>query len=189
MSSRKRKVSAGFRMGKVLVYLHHGAWWLYYRDGGQPLRRKVAQTRPEAEQVAAQVNAQLTSGAPSLLSFNSFSVPELRQQFLDYHEHALKSSVGTVRRYRAATQPLKRIDSRAGAFECGALSPDGRLLATEGAEAVGPGERPRGDRLPRAPQHGRGPGVLPGRAAAALGEPRRHRAPLAAARAGGGALN
>src|SRR5262249_40074867 len=32
---------------------------------------------------------------------------ELRQQFLDYHEHVLKSSVATVRRYRAATGHLE----------------------------------------------------------------------------------
>jgi integrase len=107
MSSRKRRVSSRFRVGKVSFYLHHGAWWLYYRDGGQPVRRKVADTRQEAEQVAAQVNAQLTSGAPTLLSFSPIGVPDLRQQFLDYHEHVLKSSVGTVRRYRAATQHLE----------------------------------------------------------------------------------
>jgi integrase len=106
MSSRKRKASPRFRVGKVSVYLHHGAWWLYYRDGGGPVRRKVAEAREAAEQVAAQVNAQLTSGAPTLLSFSPIGVPDLRQQFLDYHEHVLKSSVGTVRRYRAATQHL-----------------------------------------------------------------------------------
>src|SRR5262249_13656309 len=107
MSSRKRKNSPRFRVGKVSVYRHHGAWWLYYRDGGQPVRRKIAETRQEAEQVAAQVNAQLTSGAPTLLAFRPIGVPDLRQQFLDYHEHVLKSSVGTVRRYRAATQHLE----------------------------------------------------------------------------------
>ena len=64
-------------------------------------------TRAEAEQVAAQVNAQLTSGAPTLLAFTPIGVPELRRRFLDYHEHVLRSSVGTVRRYRAATQHLE----------------------------------------------------------------------------------
>jgi hypothetical protein len=29
------------RVGRVSRYLHHGALWLYYRDGGMPLRRKV----------------------------------------------------------------------------------------------------------------------------------------------------
>ena len=112
MSHRKRKSSPRLRVGRVSVYLHHGAWWVYYRDGGKPVRQKVAATREEAEQVAAQVNAQLTSGAPTLLAFSPVGVPELRQRFLDYHEHVLKSSVGTLRRYRAATQHLEEFTSQ-----------------------------------------------------------------------------
>ena len=49
----------------------------------------------------------MTSGAPSLLAFTPISVPELRTQFLDFHESVLESSVGTVRRYRAATRHLE----------------------------------------------------------------------------------
>jgi integrase len=49
----------------------------------------------------------VTSGAPSLLAFTPISVPELRTQFLDFHESVLESSVGTVRRYRAATRHLE----------------------------------------------------------------------------------
>ena len=106
MSSRKRAGPARRRIGRVSLYFHHGAWWIYHRDAGTPLRRKVAPTRPEAEQVAAQVNAQLTSGAPTLLAFTPISIADLRQQFLAYHEHVLQSSLATVRRYRAATQHL-----------------------------------------------------------------------------------
>src|SRR4051812_30333305 len=104
MTRRKQGSATRFRVGRVSLYRHHGAWWAYYRDGGKPVRRRVAETRPEAEQVAAQVNAQLASGAPTLLAFTPVSVADLRQQFLAYHEHVLKSSVGTVRRYRAATR-------------------------------------------------------------------------------------
>ena len=107
MSHRKRGPAAHLRVGKVSVYAHHGAWWLYYRDGGLPVRRKVAKTRPEAEQVAAQINAQLSNGAPTLLAFTPVTAPELRQRFLDYHESVLKSSMGAVRRYRAATRHLE----------------------------------------------------------------------------------
>ena len=106
MGPRKRESSSRFRVGKVSMYPHHGAWWLYYRDGGQPLRRKVADNRQDAEQVAAQVNAQLASGAPNLLAFTPITVDDLRRQFLDYHEHVLKSSLATVCRYRTATQTL-----------------------------------------------------------------------------------
>src|SRR5438034_497112 len=66
MPPRKRAPSERGRVGRVSFYLHHGNWWLYYRDGGEPVRRNVAQTRDEAEQVAAQVNAQLANGADPL---------------------------------------------------------------------------------------------------------------------------
>jgi integrase len=107
MSARKRRVISRFRIGKVSVYQHHGGWWLYYRDGSQPVRLRVAETRQDAEQVAAQVNGQLATGAPTILSFRPINVPELRRQFLDFHEHVLNSSVNTVKRYRAATQHLE----------------------------------------------------------------------------------
>lgn len=103
-ASRSR--SAKLRVGKVTVYPHHGSWWVYYRDGGKPVRRKVASTRPDAEQVAAQVNAQLAQGAPTLLAFTAIGVGELRRAFLDYHENVLGSTLSTVSRYRAATQHL-----------------------------------------------------------------------------------
>ena len=96
MRSRKRAPATRIRVGRVSIYLHHGAWWLYYRDGGNPVRRKIAKSREVAEQIAAQVNAQLTSGAPTLLAFTPVSVPELRQQFLSYHDNVLKSSVATI---------------------------------------------------------------------------------------------
>src|SRR4051794_35616644 len=107
MGSRRGRSSSRFRVGTVSGYLHHGSWWLYYRDAGLPVRRKVANTREDAEILAAQVNAQVAAGSPTLLSFNPIDVPSLRQQFLDYHEHVLRSSLGTIRRYRAATQHLE----------------------------------------------------------------------------------
>src|SRR5262249_13528731 len=107
MARCKRGSATRFRVGRVSVYIHHGAWWLYYRLQGQPVRRKVADTRAEAEQLAAQVNAQLTSGMPTLLAFSPIAVPQLRRQFLEYHDQVLKSSLGTIGRYRAATQHLE----------------------------------------------------------------------------------
>lgn len=104
--SRKRRFSSRFRVGKVSVYMHHGAWWVYYRDGGLAQRHRVG-SLDEAKQVAAQVNAQLVSGAPRLLTFESIGLPQLRRLFLEYHELVLNSSVSTVQRYRAATKHLE----------------------------------------------------------------------------------
>jgi integrase len=112
MARPKRGSPARFRVGRVSIFLHHGTWWIYYRDGGKQVRRKIAPHRDEAEQIAAQVNAQLTTGAPTLLSFTPISVGELRQEFLAHHEHFLKSAVATIRRYRAATQHLVDFASR-----------------------------------------------------------------------------
>jgi integrase len=118
MSSSKRDARARRRIGKVSIYLHHAAWWIYYRDAGKQVRRKVAQTRLEAEQIAAQVNAQLASGAPTLLAFTPISIPDLRQNFLAFHEHVLKSSIATISRYRAATNHLEVfIQRRANAVQ------------------------------------------------------------------------
>ena len=57
MSRPKRGSRTRFRVGRVSVYLHHGAWWVYYRDSGKVVRRKIAADRQQAEQVAAQVTA------------------------------------------------------------------------------------------------------------------------------------
>jgi integrase len=80
---------------------------LYYRHQGQQVRRKISANRQEAEQVAAQVNAQFAAGAPTQLAFKPVGVGERRQQFLGHHELVLKSSMATVRRYRAATKHLE----------------------------------------------------------------------------------
>jgi len=76
-------------------------------DCGQQVRPAAAATRSETEQVAAKVNAQLSSGAPTLLAFTPIGLPDLHQQFLDYHEPVLNSSVAIVNRYRPATHHLE----------------------------------------------------------------------------------
>jgi len=103
---RRKRQPVRSRIGRVSIYSHHGSWWLYYREGTQAIRRRVADTEAEAEQIAARVNAQLASATPTMLTFQPISVPELREKFLEHHEHVLRSSVGTIRRYRSATQHL-----------------------------------------------------------------------------------
>src|SRR5262245_16024088 len=104
---RRKRGSDRIRVGKVTLYLHHGAWWIYFSEGTQRVRRKIGESLKEAEIVAAQTNLQLTQGAPTAFSFHPLSVAELRQRFLEYHEHVLKSSVSTLARYRSATQHLE----------------------------------------------------------------------------------
>jgi hypothetical protein len=79
------------RVGRVSYYFRHGAWHVYYRDGGRQGRRRVGQSEQEASQVAAQINAQLVCSIPTPFYFTPVSVPELRRRFLDHHELALRS--------------------------------------------------------------------------------------------------
>ena len=43
-----------------------------------------------------------------MLSFQPVPISDLRQRWLDHHEHVLRSSVATIRRYRAGTDHLLR---------------------------------------------------------------------------------
>jgi integrase len=56
--------------------------------------------------MAAQINGQLEVGAPAALSYEPVSVPDLRQRWLDHHEHVRRSSLATIKRYRTATEHL-----------------------------------------------------------------------------------
>ncbi len=95
------------RVGRVSYFPHHGAWYVYYRDGQRTVRHRVGESEELAAQVAAEVNGQLASAAPTMFSFVPVSVAELRRRFLDHHEEVLRSSLATVRRYRTATKHLE----------------------------------------------------------------------------------
>ncbi|MGZ0174322.1 MAG: tyrosine-type recombinase/integrase [Planctomycetales bacterium] len=107
MSKKQRSRARRKKIGRVSVYQHHGGWYVYYREGERSVRKRVADSSADAEKIAGQINAQLGSSAPTLLAFEPVTVAGLRQTFLDHHEHILRSSLATVRRYRAATQHLE----------------------------------------------------------------------------------
>lgn len=107
MARRRSRKSQRVRIGQVSYYEHHGGWFLYYRDGNRQVRRRVADTPHEAAVLAAQLNAQLSSGVAPAQDFQPISVAELRRKFLDHHEHVLCSSVATVRRYETAARHLE----------------------------------------------------------------------------------
>jgi len=106
--SRRTKKSTAFRIGRVRVYLRGRVWYLCYHEGGRRHQPRVGPDRDTARQMAAEINAQLEIGAPSALRFQPISAAELRQRWLDYHEHVRRSSVATVGRYRRATEHLLR---------------------------------------------------------------------------------
>lgn len=105
-SQKRGKKSASFRIGRVRAYLRGRVWYLCYHEHGKRHQPRVGPDRVQARQLAAEINAQLEVGAPSTLGFEPISIVELRQRWLDQHEHVRRSSLNTIRRYRAATQHL-----------------------------------------------------------------------------------
>jgi len=100
------KTSASFRVGKVKAYQRSKIWYLCYFENGLRRRPRVGADRDLAKQMAAQINAQLEIGAPAQLSFENISISDLRRRWLLQHEQVLRSSIQTIRRYRAATEHL-----------------------------------------------------------------------------------
>jgi len=105
-SDKKTAKTASFRVGRVRVYLRGRIWYLCYHEQGRRRQPRVGPDRDEARQLAAEVNAQLEVGAPSALGFEPVSFVDLRQQWLENHEHVRRSSLRTIQRYRAATEHL-----------------------------------------------------------------------------------
>lgn len=107
MASSKRRKPPREWVGQVSYDHHHGGWWIYYREGQRIIRRRIGGDEAEAGQVAAQVNAQLATAAPTMFSFTPVTVPELCRRFVDHHEHVARSSLATIRGYQAAIKHLE----------------------------------------------------------------------------------
>lgn len=97
-----------FRVGRVTAYLRGSVWYLRYHENGRRRQVRASDDKTAARQLAAQTNAQLEIGAPAPLSFEPIDIVELRQRWLDHHEHVRRSSPATINRYRTATEHLLR---------------------------------------------------------------------------------
>lgn len=105
-NSKTGKKSKSFRIGRVRANQRGRIWYLCYHENGKRHQPRVGPQRDQARQMAAEINAQLEAGAPSALGFEPMPISELRQRWLDQHEHVRRSSLNTIRRYRSATQHL-----------------------------------------------------------------------------------
>ena len=108
VARRLSRRSDQFRIGKVQGYLRGSVWYLSYHEQGQRRRPRVSPDKDVARQLAVQINGQLEVGAPAALSFEPISLVELRKRWRARHEHVLRFSVQTIRRYRTATKHLIR---------------------------------------------------------------------------------
>ena len=95
-----------FRVGRVTAYLRGRVWYLRYIEHSRRHQVRGSPDRNSVRQLAAQINAQLETGAPAVASFEPVSLIDLRQHWLDHHEHVLRSSVTTINRYRTASDHL-----------------------------------------------------------------------------------
>lgn len=101
MPSRKK---LKIRIGKVSLYQHHGAWWIYYRERKRPIRQRVSADRSRAEQIASEIHLRLQQGQMAPVLIEECSSSEITSRFLQHHEHVLYSSLNTVTRYKNALQ-------------------------------------------------------------------------------------
>jgi integrase len=101
-SSRTRRR----RVGGVTLYPRGRRFWVYYRQGGEVIRRAVGVNRSEALALAARINAELAQGAPASLAFRRVEIAGLIAKWLDHHEQVRRSSLATVRRYGTAIRHL-----------------------------------------------------------------------------------
>jgi integrase len=105
-TQKSNRKSTWFRIGRVRAFLRGRVWYLCYREYGQRRQPRVGADRDAARKMAAEINAQLETGAPSALGFEPISISELRKRWLEQHEYVRRSSLNTISRYRSATQHL-----------------------------------------------------------------------------------
>jgi len=94
------------RVGRVRIERRGKSFYLCYHDQGRRRRPRVGTNLKQARQLAAQINGQLETGIPGLLSFEPVTIAELRQAWLEHHEYVRRSAVATLARYSTATRHL-----------------------------------------------------------------------------------
>ncbi len=79
-NTTRQRASDSFRVGKVRGDRRGNIWYLTYYELGQRHRPRVGSDRKAAKQLAAQINGQLASHAPAVLSFQPVSIDDLRSR-------------------------------------------------------------------------------------------------------------
>ncbi len=114
MGRSSKRQSTRYRVGKVSYFQYHGSWYVYYREAGRNVRRRVATDKDEAAAAAAQINAQLATALPTFFSFQPIAIDDLVKLYLDFHEYTARSALGTIDRYRTALRHLQSYSKECG---------------------------------------------------------------------------
>jgi site-specific recombinase XerD len=86
----------------VTIYRRGRTYYLYYREDGRSIRRRVDGNIAVARATASKVAAALDSGQQSPLGFHRTAPAVVVEKFLEYTEHVQGLAIRTRERYRAA---------------------------------------------------------------------------------------
>jgi integrase len=100
-SDRSRYIKTA-RLGKVTIYRRGKNYWLYFRDGGRSIRKKVDGNLATARATASQVNVHLEQGHTSPFSFQTKPVTQTVRDFIEHCKDVRGLRIRSVRRYKAA---------------------------------------------------------------------------------------
>ena len=100
-SDRTRYIKVA-RLGKVTIYRRGSSYWLYFRDGGRSIRKKVDGNLATARATASHVNVHLEQGRTSPFSFQTKPIAQVVNDFLEHCRDVRGLRIRSVRRYRAA---------------------------------------------------------------------------------------
>ena len=113
-SKQKSKVNADpsryvtvTRLGKVTIYRRGQNYWLYFRDSGKTIRRRIDGNLATAKATASHVNVYLEQRRPSPFDFASRPIGKVTEEFLDHCQLGRGLRVRTLKRYEAALSHFK----------------------------------------------------------------------------------
>jgi len=90
------------RIGKVTIYRRGSSYWIYFRDKGRTIRKKIDGNLAVARATASQVNVHLEQGHTSPLSFQTKPITQTVKDFIEHCKDVRGLRIRSVRRYRAA---------------------------------------------------------------------------------------
>jgi len=102
------------RVRNVTIYRRGRTYYLYYREDGRSVRRKVDGNLAVARATASKVAAALDSGQQSPLGFHRTAPTVMVEKFIEYTEHVQGLAIGTRERYRAALGHFVTFAGQAG---------------------------------------------------------------------------
>jgi len=90
------------RLGRVSIYRRGRNYWIYFRDKGRTIRKKIDGNLAVARATASQVNVHLEQGRSSPFSFQTKPISRVVKDFIEHCRVVRGLRIRSVQRYRAA---------------------------------------------------------------------------------------